>query len=158
MHHQWWPYNSEQSGHVILVSELFLFRACTVAQLLYCGKKARSNPDRFLAIHPRHENLLTKVARATREQYYPTLLESSIGNSKKIWSNINCILGGKHSSISTTIKLNGIGVPKPETIANAFTSYFNSIRVTLSDNINNNLSAFESCLDDQIPQYYEFNK
>ena len=44
-------------------------------------KKARSNPDRFLTINKRHKNLLTKVTRATREQYYRTLLETSIMNS-----------------------------------------------------------------------------
>ena len=60
-------------------------------------KKARSNPDRYLTVYRRHENLLTKVTRATRDQYYRTLLETSIENSKKIWLNINCILGKKHS-------------------------------------------------------------
>ena len=73
-------------------------------------KKERSNPNRYLTIYRRHENLLTKVTRATRDQYYHTLLETSIGNSKKIWSNINYILGEKHSSINTTFKLNGIHV------------------------------------------------
>ena len=38
----------------------------------------------------------SQVTRATRDQYYRNLLETSIGNSKKIWSNINCILGEKH--------------------------------------------------------------
>ena len=66
-------------------------------------KKARSNPDRYLTIYRSHKNFLTKVARATREQYYRTLLETYISNSKKIWSNINCILGKKHSSINTTL-------------------------------------------------------
>ena len=54
------------------------------------------------------------------EQYYHTQLESSIGNSKKIWSNINFILGKNHNLISTTIKLNGIDIAEPETIANGF--------------------------------------
>ena len=30
-------------------------------------KKARSNPDRYLTIYRRHENLLTQVTRATRD-------------------------------------------------------------------------------------------
>ena len=47
-------------------------------------KKARSNPYRYLTIYWRHKNLLTKVTRTTRDQYYRTLLETSIGNSKKI--------------------------------------------------------------------------
>ena len=61
----------------------------------------KSNPGRYLTIYLRDKNLLTKVTRTTRDQYYRTLLETSIGNSKKIWSNINCILGDKHSSINT---------------------------------------------------------
>ena len=121
-------------------------------------KKGWSNPDRFLTIYRRHKNLFTKVTRAKREQYYCTLLQTSIGNSKKIWSNINCILSKKHSAINTTIKLNGILVAEPETIANAFNSHFNSIPIALSDNINNNLTAFESYLDDQIPESTIFIK
>ena len=78
--------------------------------------------------------------------------------SKKIWSNINCILGKKHSSINNTIKLDGKHVAEPETNANAFNSYFNSIPITLSDNINNNLTAFGSCLDDEIPESDNFHQ
>ena len=122
------------------------------------SKKSRSNPDRYLTIYRRQKNLLTKVTRATRDQYYRTLLETSIGNSKKIWSNINCILSKKHSSINTTIKLDGIHVAEPETIANAFNYYFNGIPITLSDNINNNLTAFESYLDGQITESDNFHQ
>ena len=127
------------------ISEIVLIILCEITQLVK------------FTIYRRHKNLLTK-ARATHEQYYRTLLETSLGNSKKIWSNINCILGKKHSSINTTIKLDGIHVAEPETIANQFNSYFNSIPITLSDNINNNLTAFESFLDDQIPESTIFIK
>ena len=98
------------------------------------------------------------VTLATHEQYYRTLLEISIGNSKKIWLNINYILDKEHSSINTKIRLDSIHVAEHETIANAFNSYFNSIHVTLSGNINNNLTAFESYLDDQIPDSDNFHQ
>ena len=85
-----------------------------------------------------------KITCATHEQqYYRTLLETSIGNSKKIWSNINYILGKKHSSINTNINLDSIHVADPEIVVNAFNYYFNSIPITFSDNINNNLT--EAC-------------
>ena len=74
------------------------------------------------------------------------------------YQHINFILGKKHSSINTTIKLDGIHVAEPETIANGFNSYFNSIPIILSDNINNNLTAFESYLDDQIPESDNFHQ
>ena len=80
------------------------------------------------------------------------------GNSNKICSNINCILGNKLISINTSIKLTGIDVAEPETIANAFNSYFNRIPVTLRDNMNNNLTAVESYLDDQIPESDNFRQ
>ena len=66
--------------------------------------------------------------------------------------------GSKHSSINTTIKLEGIHVAEPETIANTFNSHFNSIPITFSDNINNNLNAFESYLDAQIPESDNFHQ
>ena len=47
---------------------------------------------------------------------------------------------------------------EPETIANEFNSYFNSISITLSDNINNNLTVFESYLDDQIQESDNFHQ
>ena len=67
-------------------------------------------------------------------------------------------LSKKHSSVSTTIKLDGIHVAGPETIGNAFNSYFNSIPITLSDNINNNLTTFESYLADQISESDNFHQ
>ena len=39
-----------------------------------------------------------------------------------------------------------------------FNSYFHSIPVTLSDNNNNNIIAFESYLDDQIPESDNFHQ
>ena len=82
-------------------------------------------------LYRRHKNLLTKVTHAICEKYYCLLLETFIGNSKKIWSNINCILGKKHSSINTTIKLDGIHVAEPETIANMFNYYYYLIIITI---------------------------
>ena len=115
-------------------------------------KKARENPERFLTEYRRDRNLLTKVTRTAREQYYHNLLESSFRNSKKVWSNINTILGKNCKSSSTSIQLNGIIINEPKVIASSFNSYFNSIPTTLSNNINNNILTFKNCLVDQIPE------
>ena len=93
-------------------------------------KKASKNPEWFLTEYRRHRNLLTKVTRTAREQYYQNLLESSFGNSK-VWSN-NTILGKNRKSSSTSIKLNGIIINEHEVITSSFNSYFNSIPRTLS--------------------------
>ena len=93
-------------------------------------KKARQNPERFLTEYRRHRNLLTKVNLTAREPYHHNLLESSFGNSKKVWSNGNTILGKNRKSSSTSIKLNGIIINEPEVIASSFNSYFNSSPTT----------------------------
>ena len=66
-------------------------------------KKANQNLERFLTEYRRHRNLLTKVTRTAREPYYHNLIESSFGNSKKVWSNINTILGKNCMSSITSI-------------------------------------------------------
>ena len=119
-------------------------------------KKGRQNPERFLTEYRRHRNLLSKVTRTAREQYYHNLLESSFGNSKKVWSNINTILGKNRKSTSTSIKPNGIINNEPEVIARSFISYFNSIPTTLSNSINNNILTFENYRVDQIPEAENF--
>ena len=119
-------------------------------------KNARQNPERLLTEYPRHRNLLTKVTRTAREQYYHNLLESSFGNSKKVWSNINTILCKNRKSTSTSIKLNGIIINELEVIASSFNSYFNSIPTSLSNSINNNILTFENYLVDQIPEAENF--
>ena len=115
-------------------------------------KKNRQNPERFLTEYRRHINLLTKVTRTAGEQYYHNLLESSFGNSKKVWSNINTILGKNLKSPSSSIKLNGIIINEPDVIESSFNSYFNSIPATLSNSTNNNILPFENYLVDQIPE------
>ena len=98
--------------------------------------KARNRLDQFITLYWRYRNLLTKLTRTTREQYNHNLLESSFRNSKKVWSNINSILGNKHRSQNTSIRLNGILVSEPEPIATTFKSYFNNIPATVSNNNN----------------------
>ena len=48
-------------------------------------------------------------------------------------------------------------ITEPETIPNVFKTYFNSIPITSSDNIYNNLTAFESLIDDQIQESVNFH-
>ena len=73
-----------------------------------------------------------------------------------MWSNISIILGENRKSPSTSIKLNGIIINEPEVIASSFNSYFNSIPITLSNSINNNILTFENYLVDQIPEAENF--
>ena len=138
------PHASNSPAHILQ----FYFKEVKLNLL----QKSWSNPDRFLTTYRRHKNLLTKLTRAAHEQYYSNLLEFRLEQYENMVKNINCILGEKHSSISTTIKLNGIYITELEIIENVFNSYLNSIPITLSDNINNNLTVFESYIHDQIPE------
>ena len=115
-------------------------------------RKSRNQLDQFLTLYRRYRNLLTKLTRTTRKQYYGNQLESSFGNWKTVWSNINYILGKKHRSQNTSIRLNGIIVSEPVKIASTFNSFSNDSLATLSNDISNNATTFESYLNDQIPQ------
>ena len=119
------------------------------------GEKSQ-NPERFLSEYRTCRNLLTKVTRTAREQYYHNLFEGSFGNSKKVWANINTILCKNRKSSSTSIKLNGIIINEPEVIASSFNLYCNSIPTTLSNIINNNILIFENYLVDQILEAENF--
>ena len=69
-----------------------------------------------------------------------------------MWSNIYTILGKNRKSSSTSIKLNDIIINEPEVIDSSFNSNSNSIPITLSNNINNNILTFANYLVDQITE------
>ena len=76
-------------------------------QLLFAGNGALKKNVRIRNVteYRWHLNFLSKVTRTAREQYYHNLLEFFFVNSKKVWSNINTILGETNKSSSTSIKL-----------------------------------------------------
>ena len=82
-------------------------------------------------------------------QYYRNLLESSFGNSEKVWSNTNSILGKTHRSQNISIKLDGIIVSEPEPIASTFNFYFNYIPIF-------HLKVI--LINDQIPESENFTQ
>ena len=130
------------------------FNICTKQRL---ERKPWNRPNQFLTLYRRYRNHLTKLTRTTHEQCYRNLLESLL-ETVKVWSNVNSILGKKHRSQNTPIRLNGIIVSKPEQIASTFNSYFNIIPATLSSNISNNAITFESYVNYQIPVSEKFTQ
>ena len=108
-------------------------RVSACAGLINQLQSCRDKPDQFLTLYRLYTNLLTKLTRTTREQYYRNLLESSFGNIRKVWSNINSILGKKHRSQNTSIRLNVIVVSKSE--PSTFNFYFNDIRMEQRNSI-----------------------
>ena len=120
-------------------------------------RKFLKNPLRFGNEYRRHKNLLTTLTRTAREQYYHNLLQQSSGNSKKIWTNINSILGKKHKSNNSSIKINGQINNEPNVIASTFNSYFNNVLISLSNNIPDRGATFETFMHQQIPESPNFN-
>ena len=83
--------------------EIFLWVTSCYSQEMTPRKKSKPESGTILHRISQAQKLLTKVTRTVREQYYDNILESSIGNSKKLWSNINTILGKNCLSPSTSI-------------------------------------------------------
>ena len=115
-------------------------------------KKARSNPDRYLTIYWRRKNFLIKVTRLRVSNIIVPCQRLSQATVRKYCRILTAFL----------VKIIVQSIPPLNSVAFTLLSLkqlqmrsipcFNSIPITLSDNINNNLPAFESHLDDQIPE------
>ena len=114
-------------------------------------------PLRYGDKYRRHKNLLTSLTRAAREKYYYDLLQQSSGNSKKIWTNINTILGKKHKSNNLSIKINGQISNESNIIASTFNSYFNNIPTSLRNSIPDSGTTFETFMHEPIPEAPNFD-
>ena len=100
----------------------------------------------------RHIYLLTKVTGTASVCIAIIFMTVFFGSRKKVWININNILCKKRKSSSISIILNSIIINEPYVINSSFTSYFNNIPTTLS----NNIFTFENYLVDQIPEAENF--
>lgn len=105
----------------------------------------------------RYKNAFTKLTNIARENYIQNLIETSQGNSKKVWKILSNLLGKTKQSNSDSIIIDDEVITDPQTISNAFNNYFNSIPNTLSESIISNNIPFEHYLRDAIPEQPIFN-
>ena len=87
----------------------------------------------------KHRNLLNRVIKLAKKQYYKDKLHKSANRSKAIWSVINEILSKKKTknTIKTIKNSSGCSLNEPFQIANAFNLYFAEIGKKLAADIPN---------------------
>ena len=84
------------------------------------ARLANKWPMTYKEIYKRYRNNLTKVLRASKNQYYKNMLQDNQGNPKTRWKTINSLLGRTNHSQTSTISLD----PQPVDIPTAFNEHF----------------------------------
>ena len=87
-------------------------------------------------IYKNYRNYVSSRLKYAKRIYYKTVFDSSRGNLRKTWRNINSVLKGKSARDEIVLMDdNNDEVSDPERIANMFSSYFSTVASDLERNI-----------------------
>ena len=106
-------------------------------------KKFVKKPITYGHIFRTYRNNLTKVIKASKDNYYKKKFSDVQGNSKQTWKIINGMLGKSKKSNTSIIKINDQLTSDPVTISNGFNEYFGDI----ATNVTNSLPATDVTFD-----------
>ena len=105
-------------------------------------KFVRFNDDQNKKLWRNKSNNLVRKGKTT---YYKQLIESNIGNSRKLWDLIKNLAREKSKVSPTTLKDGNIILSNPQDISDSFHEFFaqigNSIADSLPDSRNENNDA-----------------
>ena len=105
------------------------------------------------------KNKLTGLLRIAKNDYYISVFDRIKGNSKKIWNQINDIIGkSKKNKLPTTMYNGNIKVHTMKNIVEEFNTYFLSIGKDIASKIPNSNCTFDSFLPKDPPQESFFFK
>lgn len=113
-----------------------LINACKKKNLLY-KQYIINRTHKTESKYKSYKNKLTSILRFTEKDYYLSLLESNIHNSKKTWQVINEIIKKKKSSnpIPNEFIYEGKTVKGNKNISNGFNNYFTNVGPNLAKSI-----------------------
>ena len=100
-----------------------------------CKKTTKSKIE-----YMEYKNLLQKIIRRSRIDYFTNFIKNVKGNSKTIWNAINiCLKSGRDkTSLPNTFKIEGKDTTDKKLIANAFGQYYSKIGTNLASKISSN--------------------
>ena len=95
-----------------------------------------------------YNNILKKVKRHAKKQYYIDRCTEFKSNTKQLWRTINKIIGKSNDKTNTVSELtiNSKSVKHPATIANHFCSYFSNIGRQFAEKIPKSKKTIETYL------------
>ena len=104
---------------------------------LYQASIKHSAKPADVANYKNYRNILTKLKRTSKINYYKQKCQEYKNNTKKLWKLINSCMG-KHNDKSTVIdylKIDNLEICDSRQIANEFGSYFSKIGNKYAENI-----------------------
>ena len=109
-------------------------------------KKFVKRPITYGDNYRSYRNMLSRLINLAKNNFYKIKFSECQGDSKKIWRNINNILGKKHANMNNIFKINNNVVTDLNVISNEFNNYFTSIAENISSNLAPSNIGFEEYL------------
>ena len=125
-----------------------ILKSCTMRDKLYSKCLGQSKDDIRHIKFVTYRNMLNKIKRSAKEQYYHELLNRHRYDMKKTWGIMNSLTGrdSNKCSISDKFKINNNMVSDKVVIANKFCDYFTNVGKNFADAIPKSNKSFKSYL------------
>jgi hypothetical protein len=117
-------------------------------------KFAQLNDDRNRKLWRNKANNLVGNGKTT---YYKQLIESNIGNSKKLWNLIRDLAPEESKTTSTTLKDGDVTLSNPQDICDSFNEFFAKIGNEIAASLPNSRNKTSDVLADFINKHIEVN-
>ena len=113
-------------------------------------KKFVKRPITYGDHYRSYRNTLSRLIKLAKNNFHKKRFLDCQGNSKKIWRNINDILGKNHTNTNNIFKINNNDVTDLNIIANEFNNYFASIAENINSELTPPVIAFEEYLPNRL--------
>ena len=110
-------------------------------------KKIVKRPITYGDRYRTYRNNLTRLIKVAKSYYYRDKFAECKGNSKKIWSNINNLLGKNQSNSNVVFRINNEDTMDENIIADSFNNYY----VNKAHEIDSNLAASDRNFAEYLP-------
>ena len=111
-------------------------------------KKYVKRPITFGDQYRLYRNTLTRLLKLAKDNHHKEKFLECQGNPKKMWQNINKILGKNHNNNEQIFKINNTDTTNTKVIADEFNDYFSSIAEDIGANLPPAESDFRTYLPD----------
>ena len=99
--------------------------------------KQLKGQDRERTNYKNYNDVLKKVKRHAKKQYYVDKCTEYRSNTRQLWLTINRLVKTQHdkSNVISQLQINGTECTDPQTISNKFCSYFSNVGKTFASKI-----------------------
>ena len=94
-----------------------------------------------------YRNMLSRIIKLAKNNFYQNKFNECHGDSKKIWKNVNNILGKSRTNSNHIFTINETDVTDANVISNEFNNYFANI----AENIGTNLAPSNTNFEEYLP-------